>query len=74
MKRFKVVLRPEPEGGYTFLVPSLPGCISYGENLKEARENGTLALKDFLACMRKHNECCTDDSGCLFEEIEVEDE
>jgi hypothetical protein len=23
---FNVVLRPEPEGGFTALVPALPGC------------------------------------------------
>lgn len=22
--------RPEPEGGYTALVPALPGCVTYG--------------------------------------------
>ncbi len=74
MKRFKVILRPEPEGGYTFLVPSLPGCISYGESLEEARRNGKEAAKAYLACLKEHNECCKDDSDCLFEEIEVEDE
>ncbi len=74
MKKFKVMFRPEPEGGYTFLVPSLPGCISYGETMEEAKKNGTQALKDFLACLKNHNECCTDDSGCFFEEIGVEDE
>ena len=26
--KFKVVLEPSDEGGYTAYVPSLPGCIS----------------------------------------------
>jgi hypothetical protein len=33
---YRVILRPEPEGGYTALVPSLPGCITYGEDVEEA--------------------------------------
>ena len=35
---FNVVLRPEPEGGFTALVPALPGCVTYGRTLAEARE------------------------------------
>ncbi len=26
-RRFNIVLRPEPEGGFTAMVPALPGCI-----------------------------------------------
>ena len=29
--RFKVVLEPSDEGGFTALIPSLPGCISEGD-------------------------------------------
>ncbi|MEN6544553.1 MAG: type II toxin-antitoxin system HicB family antitoxin [Armatimonadia bacterium] len=34
--RYTVMLRPEPEGGFTVLIPALPGCISYGETVEEA--------------------------------------
>src|SRR5208282_595006 len=27
---YNIMLRPEPEGGYTALVPALPGCVTYG--------------------------------------------
>ncbi len=37
--RFKVVLEPSEEGGYTVYVPSLPGCISEGETTAEALAN-----------------------------------
>lgn len=50
MKSFQVIrsgivfeLHPEPEGGYTISVPSLPGCISYGKTFEEAME-GWLAV------------------------------
>lgn len=29
-------LEEEEEGGYTIIVPSLPGCISYGKTFEEA--------------------------------------
>jgi len=33
---YTVVLRREPEGSYTVLVPALPGCVTYGETVPEA--------------------------------------
>ena len=34
-----VVLEASEDGGYTAIVPSLPGCISEGENREEALRN-----------------------------------
>jgi predicted RNase H-like HicB family nuclease len=36
VRNYRVLLRGEPEGGYTVLAPALPGCIAYGENITEA--------------------------------------
>ena len=38
MKRltYRIMLNREPEGGYTVTVSSLPGCVTYGENVDEA--------------------------------------
>ena len=38
MNTYRILLNPEPDGGFTASVPVLPGCISYGENLPEAME------------------------------------
>ena len=35
-KTYAIVLRPEPEGGFTVRVPALPEIVSYGEDAKEA--------------------------------------
>jgi predicted RNase H-like HicB family nuclease len=37
--RFKVVLEPSEDGGFTVYVPSLPGCISEGDTEEEALSN-----------------------------------
>ena len=42
-------LQPEPEGGYTIVVPSLPGCISYGPTFEEAIEMIKDAMQGWLA-------------------------
>ncbi|MFA5432464.1 MAG: type II toxin-antitoxin system HicB family antitoxin [Candidatus Paceibacterota bacterium] len=36
--QYNIILRPELEGGFTVVVPALLGCITYGKNLKEAKE------------------------------------
>lgn len=46
--RFKIVLEPSDEGGYTVYVPSLPGCISEGETMEEALANIREAIKLYL--------------------------
>ena len=37
--KFKVVLEPSEEGGFTAYVPSLPGCASEGDSHEQALSN-----------------------------------
>ena len=37
--KFKVVLEPSEDGGFTAFVPSLPGCVSEGESQEDAMSN-----------------------------------
>ena len=60
VKTFQVIrggivfeLQPEPEGGYTISVPSLPGCISYGKTFEEAIEMIKDAMEGWLAVARE---------------------
>jgi predicted RNase H-like HicB family nuclease len=46
--RLRVVLEPSDEGGYTVLVPSLPGCISEGDTREEALRNIKEAIALYL--------------------------
>jgi predicted RNase H-like HicB family nuclease len=55
-RRFNVVLRPEPEGGFTAIVPALPGCVTYGRNLAEARSMVRDAVLGYVESLRKHRE------------------
>jgi len=53
---FNVVLRPEPEGRFTAMVPALPGCVTYGRTLAEAREMAKDAASGYIESLRKHGE------------------
>ena len=46
--RLRIVLEPSDEGGYTALVPSLPGCISEGDTREEALRNIREAIELYL--------------------------
>lgn len=46
--KFKVVLEPSEEGGFTVFVPSLPGCISEGDTMEEALKNIREAIELYL--------------------------
>ena len=46
--RIKIILEPSEEGGYTAIVPSLPGCISEGNSKEEALKNIREAVELYL--------------------------
>jgi len=45
---YQIILRKEPEGGYTVLVPSLPGCVTYGKTVEEAIEMARDAITGYV--------------------------
>lgn len=61
--QFNVVFRPEPEGGFTAIASSLPGCISYGKNLADAKKMIGDAINGYLVSLKKHGEQVRSDEG-----------
>ncbi|GAB6072578.1 hypothetical protein JCM14244_09550 [Venenivibrio stagnispumantis] len=53
---YRVLLRKEPEGGYTVIVPSLPGCVTYGDTIEEAIEMAKEAIELYIESLKEHNE------------------
>ena len=46
--KLEIHLIPSDEGGYTAVVPSLPGCISEGDSREEAMKNIREAIDLYL--------------------------
>lgn len=46
--KLKVVLQRSEEGGYTAIVPVLPGCLSEGDTKEEALANIREAIELYL--------------------------
>jgi antitoxin HicB len=53
---YNVLLQPEPEGGYTVTCPSLPGLVTYGETLEEARTMAVEAVEAYLESLQVDDE------------------
>lgn len=53
---YRILLRKEPAGGYTVIVPSLPGCITYGETIEEAVEMAKEAIEAYIESLQEHGE------------------
>jgi predicted RNase H-like HicB family nuclease len=53
---YRVLLRKEPEGGFTAMVPTLQGCISYGDTIEEAIDMVKEAIEGYIESLKAHGE------------------
>ena len=64
-RTYRINLRKEEEGGYTVFVPSLPGCITYGETVDESIDMAKEAIELYLEELQDRGETIPDDSNVL---------
>jgi len=69
---FNIIFRPEPEGGFTAMVPALPGCVTYGRTLVEARKMVKDAISGYIESLRKHKEPIPTDEETLVASLDLE--
>jgi antitoxin HicB len=53
---YTVLLRPEPEGGYSVTCPTLPGLVTCGETPEEAHAMAADAIQGYIECLREDGE------------------
>ncbi len=53
---YRVILKKEQDRGYTAIVPSLPGCITYGENLEQTMIMVKEAIELYIESLKAHDE------------------
>ena len=54
-KQYEVILTPQPEGGYTVLVPDLPDVVTEGDTREDALEMARSAIEGYLETMAEHD-------------------
>lgn len=62
---YRLLLRKEPEGGYTALVPSLPGCVTFGGDIDEAIKMAREAIELYIESLSAHGEEIPTEEGTL---------
>jgi antitoxin HicB len=62
---YKIRLQKEPEGGYTVVVPALPGCITYGEDIDDAIAMAKEAVELYIESLVEHGEKVPDENNTL---------
>jgi antitoxin HicB len=51
--RYTVLFEPAEEGGYTVTCPALPGLVTEGDTLEEARAMAVEAIQGYLESLAK---------------------
>lgn len=69
--QLKIVYEVSDEGGYTVYVPALPGCISEGDSVDEARANIREAIALYLEPDDDPEAPLTAPAGSFVEEISI---
>jgi antitoxin HicB len=58
---FTVFFEPAAEGGYVVTCPALPGLVTEGDTLAEARKMARDAIRAYLESLRKDGEAIPND-------------
>ena len=53
---YTAVFEPAPEGGYVVTVPALPGLVTEGDTMEQAREMVKDAIRRYIESLAKHGE------------------
>jgi predicted RNase H-like HicB family nuclease len=69
---YRILFREEPEGGYTVIVPALPGCVTFGETVDEAIAMAREAVEVYIESLREKGEEVPAEEGYLEYRLTVE--
>ena len=69
--RYTVVLEKDLDVGYVVSVPTLPGCVSQGDNREEALANIREAIELYIEDCREAGDPIPTEAGREFVEVEA---
>ncbi len=69
---YKLLIKKEPEGTYTVTVPSLPGCITYGETIEHAIEMAKEAIEIYVVELKERGEEIPNDNNTFEYSVNVQ--
>ncbi len=69
---YRIRLIREEEGGYTVIVPALPGCVTFGETLEEAIAMAKEAIEGYIEILKELGKEVPTDNDILEYTVSVE--
>ena len=69
---YTVVMTPDDAGGYVVTCPALPGLVTGGDSLEEARVMAADAIRGYIESLQEDGEPIPTDNPILLEEVAVE--
>lgn len=69
---YTALFQKEPEGGYTVTVPMLPGCVTYGKNLQEARKMAEEAITLYIESLKAHKEEIPNEEEVFYTRLNID--
>jgi len=66
------LLKKEPEGCYSAIVPTLPGCVTFGETIDEAIEMAKEAIEAYVESLVARGEEIPTEEGTLEYTLTIE--
>ena len=68
---YTAVFQKEPEGGYTVFIPILPGRVSYGKDLEEAKKMISEAISLYIESLSNHKEEIPTEENIFYSQINI---
>ena len=68
---FTAFFEPSTEGGYIVTVPALPGLVTEGDTLEEARDMARDAIRAYIESLIKDGEPIPEEENAVQEKIQV---
>ena len=68
---YTVIFEPADEGGFVVTCPALPGLVTEGDTLEEARQMATDAIRAYIESLQKDSLPIPSDKHPVEEQISV---
>jgi antitoxin HicB len=68
---FTMLFEPAEEGGFVVTCPALPGLVTEGDTLEEARQMAEDALRGYLESLREDGLAIPPDKTPIAETVEI---
>ena len=69
---YRIRLLKEDDGGYTVIIPALPGCVTFGETIDEAIAMAKEAIEGYIEILKELGKEVPKDNDILEYIISVE--